>query len=91
MLAQQLVAVEMEIADQGHAHPGAIEAFADRGDGGCRFAGIDRHTHELGSGARERLYLPHRRFDVGGVGIGHRLHHDGGAAPDADACDAHLD
>ena len=91
MLPQQLVTVEMEVADQGHAHPGAIQALADRGDGGGGFAGIDRHTHELGAGARQCLHLLHRRFDVGGVGIGHRLHHDGGAAADADAGDAHLD
>src|SRR4029077_4778334 len=42
VLAQQLVAVEVEVTDQRHAHAGALEPFADGRDRRGGFAGGGR-------------------------------------------------
>src|SRR5437773_2981418 len=76
MLAQELVAVEVEVADQRHADTGAIETLANRRHRRRSLARIDREAHELRPRARERLHLPDRALDVRGVGIGHRLYDD---------------
>ena len=39
------------------------------------------------SGAGKRRDLGHGGLDIGGVGVGHRLHHDGRAATDSDIAD----
>ncbi len=63
--------------------------------GDRRLVAIDGDAHELGAGARQRRHLARRRLDVGGVGVGHRLHRDRRAAADHDragaAPDAHAD
>src|SRR5207302_1187041 len=84
MLAQELMAVEVEVADQRHADTGAIETLANRRHRRRSLAGVDREAHELRPRARERLHLPDRALDVRGVGIGHRLYDDRRAAADAD-------
>jgi hypothetical protein len=45
---------------------------------------IYRHTDEFRSGAGQSGDLLHRRRHVGGVGIGHRLHHYWCIAADPD-------
>src|SRR2546421_11781570 len=89
MLAQELMAVEVEVADQRHADTGAIETLANRRHRRRSLARVDREAHELRPRARERLHLPDRALDVRGVGIGHRLYDDRRAAADADG--AHRD
>src|SRR5437879_9938363 len=89
MLAQELMAVEVEVADQRHADTGAIETLPNRRHRRGTLARVDREAHELRPGARERLHLPDRALDVRGVGIGHRLYDDRRAAADADG--AHRD
>ena len=44
-------------------------------------------AHQLGPGARQRLDLSDRALDVRRVGVGHRLHDDGGVAADGDRAD----
>ena len=90
MLAQQLVAVEVEVADQRHADAGALEALADGRDRRGGFAGVNRNAHQLGAGACEGLHLRGGALDIRGVGIGHRLNHDGRTAADADGANGHL-
>ena len=51
---------------------------------------VDRDPHQFGAGARQRRDLRHRAVDIGGVGVGHRLHHDRGAAADGDISDHDL-
>ena len=48
------------------------------------------HADEVGSGLGDLLDLLHRRLEVGGLGLGHRLHDDGGAAADRHAADEDL-
>ncbi len=52
-----------------------------------RLVAVDGDAHELGARPRQRRDLPRRRLDVGGVGIGHRLHDDRRAAADHHAAD----
>ena len=59
--------------------------------GGGRLVAVDRDAHELGAGARQRRDLARGAFDVGGVGVGHRLHDDRRAAADRDAADIDRD
>ncbi len=43
-----------------------------------------RHAHDVRAGVGDRADLVHRRREVGGLGLGHRLHGDGRAAADRD-------
>ena len=58
-----------------------------------RFVAIHGDSNEFGTGARKRRDLSHRRLDIGGVGVGHRLYDDRRAAADDDGplafADAH--
>jgi len=47
------------------------------------------HAHDVGAGLGDTPDLVHRRLQVGGLGLGHGLHHDRGAAADLDASDVH--
>ena len=82
VLAQQLVADVVEVADERHAHAAAREPVADMRHGLSRFVAIDRDAHELGACARQRGHLIDGCVDVGRIGVGHRLHDDGMAAAD---------
>jgi hypothetical protein len=102
VLREQQVAVVVEVAHERHGHAQVVEAGAQLGDGGRGLVVVDRDAHDLGAGARERRHLLGRRGRVGGVGVGHRLHHDRvrrahrhradqgghGGAPAAEGCGA---
>ncbi len=85
---QQLVAVEVEIADQGHVEAHAVQPFADPGHRGRRLDRVDRDAHQLRAGAMELRHLNGGGDLVGGVGVGHRLHGDGRAAADRHVANA---
>ena len=87
MLGQQLVADVMEVADQRHAHVHLGEPVADMRNRGRGLVAVDGDAHEFRAGAGERRDLPCGSLHIGGVGIGHRLHDDRGAAADRDAAD----
>ena len=53
-----------------------------------RLVAVDGDANELGTGAGESGDLRYRPVDVGGVGVGHRLHDDGCVAADRHARDA---
>ena len=59
-------------------------------DGGGGLLAVDRDPHQFGTGARQRCDLRHGAFDIGGVGIGHRLHDDRRTAADGDIADHDL-
>ena len=88
---EQLVAVEVEVADQRHRAALGAEPVADVRDRGGRLVGVDRHAHQLGSRLGELAHLARRRCDVRRVGIGHRLDDDRRAAADLDGADADCD
>src|SRR2546429_8731627 len=60
MLAQELMAVEVEVADQRHADTRAIETLANPRHRRPRPAPVDRGAHQLRPPARGRLPLPDR-------------------------------
>ena len=47
------------------------------------------HAHDVRAGLGDAADLIHRRLQVGGLRLGHGLHHDRGAAADLDATDVH--
>ena len=91
MFAQQLVTVEVEVADDGHADAELREAVADRRDRGGRRGFVHGDAHQLGAGARQRLDLLRGAFDVGRVRVGHRLDDDGRGPTDGHATDVNGD
>src|SRR6476620_8893623 len=68
----------------------SAQAVADMRNGGRGFLAIDRDAHHFRTGARQRSDLRDRAFDIGGVGIGHRLHDDRRTAADGDIADHDL-
>jgi hypothetical protein len=79
-VAQQQVAVVVEVADQRDIDFHPVELFADGRHGGGRFRRVDGDAHDLGAGARQFLDLDRGADHVGGIGVRHRLHDDGGVA-----------
>ena len=87
MIGEQLVAIEVKIADQRNGAIRAIERCANRRNrcGGLRC--IDGDANELRAGLGERAHLRDRCGNVRGVGVGHRLHDDRSAGADRDVAD----
>ena len=50
---------------------------------------VDGNSHDLRAGARQRRDLLYGPRDIGGIGIGHRLHDNGCAAADGHLADLH--
>ena len=74
----------MKIADQRDVDLHLVELLADQRHGGGRFRPVDRDAHQFGAGACQLLDLNGGADDVGGIGVGHRLHHDRRVAADPD-------
>ena len=89
IVGKQLVADIVEVADQGRGDAALAQAIADVRKGGGRLLAIDGDAHHFRSGARQRRDLRDRAFDIGGVGVGHRLHDDRRTAADLDVTDLH--
>ena len=77
----------MEVADDGHAHALLVELLDDVGHGGGRFFVVDGDAHQFRAGAGQRGALLDGRGNIGGIGIGHGLHHDRCIRADAHAAD----
>ena len=90
IIGQQLVADVMEVADQRRGDAALAQAVADVRHGGGGFLAVDGDAHQFRAGARQRRDLRDRALDIGGVGVGHRLHHDRRAAADGDIADHDL-
>ena len=87
MSLEQLVPVEVKVADQRGCDALGVQTLADTRHGGRGFVIVDGDPNQLRPGPRQRLDLSDRAFDVGRVGVGHGLHDDGGAAADGDRAD----
>ena len=61
----------------GTETPGRLQPFDDPRDRRGRVLVVHGHPHQLAAGPRQRRDLPDGAGDVGGVRVGHRLHHDG--------------
>ena len=88
--SQQLVAVVVEIADQRHRRAHHRQPVDDARHGGGGLGGVDGDAYHLRAGAPQFGHLLHRRGDVGGVGVGHRLHHHRRIAADQHVADPDL-
>ena len=87
VFGEEEVAVVVEVADDGGVPALVGDAFDDVGNGLGGFVVVDGDADHLGAGAGEGGDLLDGGFDVGGVGIGHRLDDDGDVGTDADASD----
>ena len=76
MIGQEFVADIVEVADDRHVDVHFKEPVFDVRYRRRGFIAIDGDPHQFRAGPRQRRDLSRRRFHVGGVGIGHRLHHD---------------
>ncbi len=83
------MAVVVEVADERRDDAALGEAVADVRHGLRGLVAVDGDANQLGAGAGQRRDLGDGAVDVGGVGVGHRLHDDGCAAADLYARDAH--
>ncbi len=89
MVGEKLVADVVKVADDRHVDFHLEKPFLDVRHGGRGLVAVDGDAHDLRAGARQRRHLRRRRLDIGGVGIGHRLHHNGRAAADGHVADLH--
>ena len=87
---QQLVAVEMKIANQRNGASLLVERGADRRHGGGSLRRVDGDAHDLRARLGECAHLRHGGGNVYGIGVGHRLHDDRRTAADRDGADHDL-
>ena len=87
---QQLVAIEMKVADQRYIHIHRVEFSANFRYRARGFERIDGDAHHLGAGARECGDLRDGGGDILGIGVGHRLDHDRCVATDQHIADLYL-
>ena len=85
ILGEELVAVVVEVADDGRVPALGADALDDVGHGFGGVVVVDGDADELGAGAGEGGDLLDGGLDVGGVGVGHRLDDDRGVGADTDA------
>ena len=71
------VSVIVEITDNRDANPEFVEGFNDSRHGPRGFLRVDRNADKLRAGIGERHHLIDSGHDVGRIGVGHRLDHDG--------------
>ena len=86
-VGEQLVPVEMEIADQRHPAADGVEPLANDGNRRCRLGGIDGDAYELRAGIGQRFDLRDGRGDVRRVRVGHRLDDDRGITANRNTAD----
>ena len=75
IVLQQTVTVVVKVAHQWYVAADSIQPFANSRYGARGFGRIHRNTHQLRPRPSERLDLLDCGSDVGGVGVGHGLHH----------------
>ncbi len=90
MIGEQLVADVVEVSDQRHVDAELVELLANVRNGSSGLVTVHRDTNHFGTGARKGCDLRDGAFDVRGVGVGHRLHHDRCATANLDVADHNL-
>ena len=83
--------VVVEIADQRRFAAGVEHALFDFGHSGSGFRHVYGDAHHLGTGGAQIDALARGAFDVGGVGVGHRLDDDGRASAHLDAANLYAE
>ena len=90
MVGEQRVAVVVEVADQRHvdAHRQQRSRICGTASAASSRSTVMRTSSEP---ARARSATARRPFDIGRIGVGHRLHDDRGVAADGHAADVDRD
>ena len=86
-VAEQLVTVEVEVADQRYLAVERVEPLANHRHGRSGLGRVDGNAHQFRPGVGQRLGLRNRGSDIGRVGIRHRLHDNRMTAAYGDAAD----
>jgi hypothetical protein len=86
---QQAMPVVMEVADQRHVATHAVQPLANKRHGSGSLRRIHRDAHQLRTGLGQFIDLPRGRFGIGGIGVGHGLHHNRRAAAQHHLADQH--
>ena len=81
----RMMAVVVEIADDRHAHAELVERLGDLRNRRGGLFGVDGDADQLRAGLRQRHHLIHGGRDVGRVGVGHGLDHDGVSAANSNS------
>ena len=71
--------------------PSRSKPLVNARHGGGALVAVDGDAHDLGAGAVQCCNLRDGLVDIGGVGVGHRLHDDRRAAADDHAADIDAD
>jgi hypothetical protein len=87
VLLQQDVSVVMEVTDDRDRHAQLCQAVDDVWHGLRRGIVVDRDADQFRPSAGQGHALADGAVDVGGVGIGHRLHHNWCITADANSAD----
>ncbi len=91
MVGKELMADVVEIANDRHVDVHAEQALLDMRHGGGCLVAVNRNAHDFRTSPRQVRDLLGGRLDVGGIGIGHRLHDNGRAAADGDVANLYGD
>jgi hypothetical protein len=89
ILGQQLVAVVVKVAHDGHVHAAGVQELHDVRHRPRGLVVVHRNAHDLAAGAPQGGHLPHGALHVGRVGVGHGLHHHRVRAPHGNAAHVH--
>ena len=81
-LGEQTVAVVVKIADQRHVAAHVIQHLADARHLRGGLGSVHGDAHQFGTGLGQFIHLTRSALRIGGVGVGHGLHHDGRIATD---------
>ena len=87
VIGQQLVADIVKIANQRNTHAHFHQAIANMRHGCRSLVAIHGDAHDLGTREGKGRDLFGRRLDIGGIRIGHGLHHNRRCPADLDATD----
>ena len=80
MIGEQLVPDIVKISHQRRGDAHFQEPLFNVRHGERGLGAVNRDTHDLRACACEVRHLTHGPLNVGGVGVGHGLHHDGRAS-----------
>ena len=87
MSGEELVAVVVEVSDDGRCESVICKSLHDFGDRRGGRIIVDGNPHHLASGARQMRHLCCGTCSVSGIGVGHGLHDNWVSGPDHHATD----
>ena len=86
---QKSVSNKVKITYQRHVAAQISESFADLGNGSRSFLVVHGNSDDLTAGIGEQFHLSHGCWNIGGIGVGHRLNNNMIAPTDHHSANAH--